>query len=338
MHREAGGCGDASCDYMPAVAQRAGQFLRGFREFSVHLPLTDIHRPEQVRTHFGRFIPVNRPRGVRRLESPSGPGCCDKLRKLPSHEFPASCRTRMAYPPRTLIVFATYNEIENLPRLLAEVSRAAPTADLLVVDDNSPDGTSDWCERERAVDPRLHLLRRAGKQGYGSAIVAGMQYAIDHAYDYVITMDADFSHQPCYLPNLIGGMETAPAVDVMIGSRYVKDGGTKDWPLKRRLMSGAVNRVARLFLRLDVRDCSSGYRCFRVSRLAMVDLAGLLSNGYSFPEEILWRLRRVGATFRETPITFPDRTQGETKMNVREAISAMRVLMSLGLRNLLKMK
>jgi dolichol-phosphate mannosyltransferase len=244
----------------------------------------------------------------------------------------------MAHPPRTLIVFATYNEIENLPRLVTEVMCEAPTADLLVVDDNSPDGTADWCERQRTVDLRLHLLRRARKQGYGSAIVAGMQYAIDHAYDYVVTMDADFSHQPCYLPNIVGGMETAPAVDVMIGSRYVQDGGTKDWPLKRRMMSGAVNRVARLFLHLNVRDCSSGYRCFRVSRLAMLDLGGLLSNGYSFPEEILWRLRRVGATFRETPITFPDRTLGETKMNLREAIGAMRVLVNLGVRNLLNLK
>jgi len=244
----------------------------------------------------------------------------------------------MAHPGKTLIVFATYNEIENLPRLVEEVTGRLPAADLLVVDDNSPDGTADWCEREAAQDPRLRLLRRAGKQGYGSAIVAGMQYAIDHGYDYVVTMDADFSHQPCYLPTIVGGMELAPPVDVMIGSRYVKDGGTKDWPLKRRVMSGAVNRLARLFLRLNVRDCSSGYRCFRVSRLAMLDLAGLLSNGYSFPEEILWRLRRAGGTFRETPITFPDRTKGETKMNLGEAVGAMRVLVNLGLRNLLGLK
>ena len=154
----------------------------------------------------------------------------------------------MAHPPRTLIVFATYNEIENLPRLVADVTCEVPTADLLVVDDNSPDGTADWCEREQVADPRLHLLRCAGKQGYGSAIVAGMQYAIDHGYDYVVTMDADFSHQPCYLPSIVGGMETAPAVDVMIGSRYVKNGGTKDWPLKRRMMSGAVNRTGPVVL------------------------------------------------------------------------------------------
>jgi dolichol-phosphate mannosyltransferase len=235
-------------------------------------------------------------------------------------------------------MFATYNEIKNLPRLVEEVSRQAPTADLLVVDDNSPDGTSDWCERQSTLDPRLHLLRRAGKQGYGSAIIAGMKHAIQQGYDYVLTMDADFSHRPCYLPQLIDGMETPPAVDVMIGSRYIKEGGTKDWPLKRRLMSALVNGFTRLVLRLDVRDCSSGYRCFRVSRLAMLDLDQFVSRGYSFPEEILWRLRRVGGSFRETPITFPDRILGETKLTLHEAAGAIRMLVKMGLRNLLNLK
>ena len=132
--------------------------------------------------------------------------------------------------PRTLITVATYNEIENLPTLVQEVLTIVPAAHLLVIDDNSPDGTGDWCDRQAQHDPRVHCLHRAGKLGLGTATIAGMQYGIDNEFDYVLNMDADFSHHPRYLPALIAGMDPpgGPQVDVMIGSRYVSGGGTKD--------------------------------------------------------------------------------------------------------------
>lgn len=240
----------------------------------------------------------------------------------------------MPSSPPTLIVVTTYNEIENLPRLVDEIFAHAPAVDVLVVDDDSPDGTGDWCAKRAAAEPRLRLLSREGKQGQGGAIVAGMQHAIAHTYDYVLTMDADFSHHPRYIPNLVGGMEGAgqPAADVMIGSRYVAGGRIEGWPLARHLMSRAVNWYARRLLRLPVRDTSGGFRCFRVARLAELDFAALKSRGYSFHEEILWRLKHLGCRLAETPITFVDRTHGTSKINAREALTAVRVIFALGLK------
>ena len=153
-------------------------------------------------------------------------------------------------PPRILITVATYNEAENLPALADEVLKVVPTAHLLVIDDNSPDGTGRWCDARAEADPRVHCRHREGKLGLGTAIVAGMQYALEQDYDYVLNMDADFSHHPRYLPALIAGMDPphGPAADVMIGSRYVTGGGTKDWPLKLKLMSRSVNVYARWML------------------------------------------------------------------------------------------
>ena len=234
----------------------------------------------------------------------------------------------------TLIVIATYNEIENLPALAEEIFRYAPEADLLVIDDNSPDGTGRWCDERAAAEPRLHVLHRAGKLGLGTALLAGMQYALDHDYAYVLVMDADFSHQPKYLPALLGGMAgTAgePPADVMIGSRYVPGGGVEGWPWRRKFMSRAINWYARLLLRLTPRDCSGGYRCYRTAVLRQIDLTAIRSRGYSFQEEILWRLKRAGARCRETPIVFIDRQRGQSKINLREAFGALWILFRLGL-------
>ena len=243
----------------------------------------------------------------------------------------------MPSPPRTLVMTATYNEIENLPSLVEEIFSHAPQVELLVVDDNSPDGTGRWCDSQAALDPRLHCLHREGKQGLGSAILAGMRYSIEHGYDYVLNMDADFSHHPRYINNLIAGMDPpeGPPVDVMIGSRYIPGGGVEDWPLKRKLMSQAVNVYTRWLLWLDPKDCSGGFRCYRTSMLARLDLARVQSKGYSFQEEILWRIRRLGARFGETPIIFADREKGRSKINSKEAINALRIIFTCGARNLL---
>ena len=238
---------------------------------------------------------------------------------------------------KTLVMTATYNEIENLPRLVDDVFAVVPEADFLVVDDNSPDGTGRWCDERAAADSRVRCLHRSGKLGLGTAIVAGMKYAIEHGYRYVLNMDADFSHHPRYLPAMIGGMDppAGPPLDVMIGSRYVPGGGTANWPLRRRLMSRAVNVYARWMLWLRAKDCSGGYRCYRVSTLNTIDLDSIRSRGYSFQKEILWLLRRAGARIGETPIVFADREQGQSKINGREAIAALRIIAALGVRNVL---
>ncbi len=235
----------------------------------------------------------------------------------------------------TLVMTATYNEIENLPRLVDEVFAVVPAVHLLVVDDNSPDGTGVWCDRRSAEDRRVHCLHRAAKQGLGTATIAGMKYAIEHGYKHVLNMDADFSHHPRYLPAMIAGMDppNGEPIDVMIGSRYVAGGGTVGWPLKRKIMSRGVNLYARWLLWLQARDVSGAYRCYRVSKLAELDFSQVRSRGYSFQEEILWMLRRA-ARIAETPILFADREQGTSKINSREALALLRIIARLGLENI----
>ena len=168
--------------------------------------------------------------------------------------------------PKTLVTVATYNEIDNLPQLVAAIHEQLPQADILVVDDNSPDGTGDWCDQKALEDQRVHCLHREGKLGLGTATIAAMQYAIEHDYDYMLNMDADFSHHPRYLPAMEEGMEKdgEPACDCMIGSRYVPGGGTEGWPLKRRLMSRGVNLYARVLLGIRPKDCSGAFRSYSV--------------------------------------------------------------------------
>ncbi len=232
---------------------------------------------------------------------------------------------------RTLVAVATYNEIETLPALVAEVFHWLPQADILVVDDNSPDGTGQWCDAESARDPRLRCLHRPAKLGLGTATVAALRYALEHGYAFVITMDADLSHPPRYLPDLLAAMDPPgrPPMDVMIGSRYVPGGRIEGWPWYRHLMSRAVNAYARWLLKLKPRDCSGAFRCYRVAALGRLDFGALRSTGYSFEEEILWRLQRAGAVIGELPITFVDRNQGRSKVDRREALAALRTLLAL---------
>jgi len=227
---------------------------------------------------------------------------------------------------RTLVSIATYNEIENIPSLLAEIFSCAPAVDVLVIDDNSPDGTGRWLADRAQADARLRVLHRPAKLGLGTATLAGMQFAIAQGYDLVVNMDADFSHHPRYLPQLIDGMTSRDSgdVDVVIGSRYVPGG------IRRHFMSRGVNLYARLLLGLSTRDCSGAFRCYRVARLAQVDLGSMVSVGYSFFEEILWRLKRLGCRFAETPIHFADRVQGASKINRQEAWNAVRIIFRLG--------
>ncbi len=229
--------------------------------------------------------------------------------------------------PRVLVSLATYNEKENLPPLVRDVRAVLPAAHVLVVDDSSPDGTGRLADELAAADPSLHVLHRAGKLGLGTAIVAGMRYAMVHGFDYFISMDADFSHDPRYLPAMTAGMDRN---DVMIGSRYVPGGGTENWPLKRKLMSNGVNLLTRLLMRVGARDASGGFRCYRVSKLREAHLERMISRGYSFQEEMLYRCRKAGCRVGETPIIFADRRGGISKVNMREAVRSMGVLLYLG--------
>jgi dolichol-phosphate mannosyltransferase len=217
---------------------------------------------------------------------------------------------------------------------VAEIFRFAPEVDVLVIDDNSPDGTGKWCDEAAAGQPQLAVLHRAGKLGLGTAILTGMRHAIDQGYDWVLNMDADFSHHPRYLPALLACRDEpvgGRAVDVMIGSRYIAGGRIEGWGWKRHFMSRAVNAAARTLLGLEPRDCSGSYRCYRTRSLAALDFGAIRSRGYSFQEEILFLLAQRGAVMEETPITFVDRQRGQSKINSAEALAAGRILFRLGL-------
>lgn len=233
---------------------------------------------------------------------------------------------------RMLVTVATYNELENLPDLVEAIWEVAPTVDLLVIDDNSPDGTGDWCDKKAAEDSRLSCIHREGKLGLGTATIAAMQYAIAEEYTWMVNMDADFSHHPRYLPDLIAATQADPQPGCVIGSRYVEGGGVEGWPLRRRLMSRAVNLYARTLLGLTPRDCSGAFRAYRVDRLREIPFDRIISRGYSFQEEILWWLKRAGCRFVEVPITFADRQRGQSKIDSAEAVAALKILAQLGLR------
>lgn len=227
---------------------------------------------------------------------------------------------------KILVVLATYNEIENLPGLSAEILRVLPAADLLVVDDNSPDGSGRWCDEAARSESRIHCLHRAAKLGLGSATLEGFRYAIERGYEVVITMDADWSHDPHYLPVLLAGIEHA---DVAIGSRYVAGGAIEGWPLRRRLMSRWNNALTRRWLGLPVHDSSGAFRAYRVDVLRKSSVDAVHSTGYAYLEELLFRLRQASARMIEVPITFRERRAGRSKLGLREAAGKLATLLRL---------
>jgi len=228
---------------------------------------------------------------------------------------------------RILVSLATYNERDNLAPLISEIQAAVPEADILVIDDNSPDGTGKLADELAAKDARIHVLHRPGKLGLGTATLAGVRYACDHDYGLLVNMDADFSHPPRYLPALLAGMKQQ---DVMIGSRYVPGGGVSNWPWSRRVLSWGVNSVARLLFRIPAHDTSGAYRCYRVSRLRQAKLENMVSRGYSFQEEMLYRCRKAGCRIGETPIIFENRRAGKSKVDPHEAMRSIGVIFLLG--------
>jgi dolichol-phosphate mannosyltransferase len=229
---------------------------------------------------------------------------------------------------RMLVSLATYNEHDNLAPLISEIHKFVPAAEVLVIDDNSPDGTGKLADELAVSDSRIHVIHRGGKLGLGTALLAAMRYSMDKEYDFLINMDADFSHHPRYLPAVIAGMRDR---DMMIGSRYISGGGTVDWPLSRKIVSLSVNGMVRLLMRIPAHDCSGAYRCYRIAKLRQTDLENLLSRGYSFQQEILYRCRKAGSRIGETPIIFENRRAGASKVNLKEVVRSISILFWIGI-------
>jgi dolichol-phosphate mannosyltransferase len=221
---------------------------------------------------------------------------------------------RASDPWRGVVVIPTYNERENLGRLVHEILRARPDVDVLVVDDNSPDGTGAIADALASRDPRVIVLHRTQKEGLGSAYLAGFRRALAGSYDFVAQMDADFSHRVEDLPDLIAAVERAA---VAIGSRSVAGGGALDRSPLRRLVSAGGSAYARLLLGLPVRDCTGGFKCFRREALMEIDLDAVRSKGYAFQVEMNHLCHRAGLRLVEVPILFPDRQAGHSKMTWR---------------------
>jgi dolichol-phosphate mannosyltransferase len=229
---------------------------------------------------------------------------------------PGSCMSDSV----ALVVIPTYDERENLSRLVAEIFAVAPAVHVLVVDDNSPDGTGELADGLAAGDDRVHVMHRPGKLGLGTAYLDGFRWALRRDYPLVCEMDADFSHQPRHLPDLLQAAEHA---DLVLGTRYMPGGGTVDWTLTRKLTSRGGNLYARTILGLPYRDLTGGFKCFRRDVLMALDLDAVRSVGYAFQIELTWRVHRAGFRIAEVPIVFPDRGAGRSKMSphiVREAM------------------
>jgi len=227
---------------------------------------------------------------------------------------------------RALVIVPTYNERENIPLLIPRILAQADCYDILVVDDNSPDGTGRLAAEWAARSPRVHVIRRPGKLGLGTAYVAGFKFALAHGYDVAFEMDADFSHDPADLPRLLHAVEHA---DVAIGSRWAPGGGTVNWSLLRMAISRGGSLYAGALLGLPIRDLTSGFKCFRRRVLAGLDLDAITSNGYGFQAEVNHLCHCLGFHITEVPILFTDRTAGTSKMSSRIVFEAARVVWQL---------
>lgn len=232
---------------------------------------------------------------------------------------------------RTLVVMPTYNECENVAELTGRLLRSVPTVDLLVVDDNSPDGTGALVLNLAADNPRLNLLHRSTKEGLGAAYRAGFSWGLERDYDRLIEMDADGSHQPEQLERLLSALDD---VDLVLGSRWIAGGSVVNWPLKRTLLSRAGSAYARIVLGLPIHDVTGGFRAFTADALRQIGYQNVLSQGYCFQIEMLWKAYSAGLRIAEVPITFVERVHGESKMSsaiVREAVLRVTLWGLLGL-------
>ncbi|MGN6135170.1 MAG: polyprenol monophosphomannose synthase [Aureliella sp.] len=255
------------------------------------------------------------------------------MTSISEHDGPAD--SRAPQQPRVLVLFCTYNERQNLPEVLAAIWDVMPQADVLVMDDNSPDGTGAWARQAQTHEPRLFVEVRAGKLGLGSALRDGIAWCLAREYDFWINHDADQSHDPRAAGRLLAPCVASPERSVVaIGSRYVPGGASTGLSLWRQSISRLLNWYATALLRLPVRDCSGSYRCYSVRLLRKLDLAQLRCNGYGFLEEILVHLARMGAHFTEVPITYHARGSGSSKLGLSDAWGALVVIHRLAFRGI----
>jgi len=227
---------------------------------------------------------------------------------------------------QTVIVIPTYNERDNIERLVEGILALRPDVQVLIVDDGSPDGTGEIAEALKERYSHVHAIHRPCKQGLGTAYIAGFKWALASGIDYVVTMDADFSHHPRYIPQVLAEAQTH---DLVIGSRYIAGGGTLDCSPGRQLLSRTANAFARGALGLKVNDCTGGFRCYRRRALESIGLDQIFSDGYSFLIEILYRCQREGCRITKVPIIFEDRRRGASKISRKEILKAMYTVLRL---------
>lgn len=224
----------------------------------------------------------------------------------------------------TLVLLPTYNEIDNLARVMQRIRAAVPDADVLVLDDDSPDGTGKLADEMAGEDAAIMVLHRTTKDGLGAAYLAGFEWGLERGYEYLVEIDADGSHPPELLPEMLA--EAADGADLVIGSRYVPGGSVVNWPLHRQLLSRVGNQYVRLLLGMPVRDATAGYRVYRADALRTVGLETVESHGYCFQTDLTWRAARAGMQIREVAITFTEREYGDSKMSgdvIRESMRSI---------------
>ena len=227
--------------------------------------------------------------------------------------------------PKTLVIVPTFNELESAPRLISRVCELIPDVHILVVDDGSPDGTADVVESmaQGQLVGRIHVMRRKEKSGLGAAYLAGFSWGIEHGYETLIEMDADGSHRPEDLVNLIKISRANPSLDLIIGSRWVKGGAVRNWAKSRELLSRAANKYAKLMLHVGVNDVTAGFRVYKTSIIERIDFSTVLSQGYCFQIEMTRKVLSLNGKIKEVPITFIEREFGVSKMNMKIVIEAM---------------
>jgi glycosyltransferase involved in cell wall biosynthesis len=233
--------------------------------------------------------------------------------------------------PRIVLVLPTYNERDNLPLMVAAIQSLPAPIHMLIVDDNSPDGTGALADALAAANPTVQVIHRPGKLGLGTAYTTGFQAALAQGADLILTMDADFSHDPKYLPALL---EASRRFDLVIGSRYVPGGGVRHWGRQRQALSRSANMAAHRVLGLRARDCTAGFRCYRRAVLEAINPATIRANGYSYLIEMLFRCQRAGFSIGEVPIIFVDRRLGRSKISQNEIFRAVVTVLRLSFRRL----
>lgn len=234
--------------------------------------------------------------------------------------------------PKALVIIPTYNEAQNAEKIITEVLQQSELVEVLIVDDNSPDGTADIVKKIMEQNERVHLLQRERKLGLGTAYVAGFKYAIQHQFDFVFEMDADFSHNPKEIPIMLSRMD---GCDLLIGSRYVKGVNVVNWPMKRLILSYSANIYTRVITGMPVHDATAGFKCYKRKVLEAIDLDSIRSNGYAFQIETNFLAWKKGFVIKEMPIVFVDRRVGVSKMNKKIVYEAAFMVWKLKARSVL---